>query len=353
MDTPSVETLLLAEAARCPAMAVSDAVKLLYQRIFGGGHLVRDPEESLRRLRTEWQSCAGQPAERFEPLGNRLCRLHLGGGEAVSLETVNAVFVWSAAQVQGTTAEFEETLGVLDALCAAGRLPFSQKALRVYLADYQAAGYPPVSHSEAYRAARRPAYRVVREEARSCWPLLARLDRLLRERERVLLAIEGGSGTGKTTLAAFLAGVYGASVVHMDDFFLPVARKTPERLAEPGGNVDYERVRDEVLAPYARGETVVYRPFDCGRQAPGEPVRLGDSRLTVVEGVYSLHPALAAFYDGAVFLETPWAERERRIRARSGEAMFARFRNEWIPLEDRYFETCGVAARCDLRLPFC
>ncbi len=343
MDAPSVEALLSAEAARCPAMAVSDAVKLLYQRVFGGGHLVRDPEESLRRLRAEWRGCAGQPERRFEPLGNRLCRLHLGGGEAVSLETINAVFVWSAAQVGGTTAEFEESLVTLDALCAAGRLPFSQEALHAYLADYRAAGYPPVSHSAVYRAACRPAYRVVREEARMYWPLLARLDRLLR--------VEGGSGTGKTTLAAFLAGVYGASVLHMDDFFLPLSRKTAERLMEPGGNVDYERVRDEVLTPYARGEAVVYRPFDCGRQAPGEPVRLETSRLTVIEGVYSLHPALAAFYDGAVFLETPWEEREHRIRARSGEAMLDRFRNEWIPLEDRYFEACGIAARCDLRLP--
>lgn len=45
--------ILTAHAARYPLMRPADAVKLLYQQEFGGGHLVTDTADSLVRLRTE------------------------------------------------------------------------------------------------------------------------------------------------------------------------------------------------------------------------------------------------------------------------------------------------------------
>ena len=50
------------------------------------------------------------------------------------------------------------------------------------------------------------------------------------------VAVLGHNGSGKSTMAAVLADVFSASLVHMDDFFLPFEQKTPERLAQPGGN---------------------------------------------------------------------------------------------------------------------
>ena len=51
-------------------------------------------------------------------------------------------------------------------------------------------------------------------------PLLVRIDRLMAERERVLVAIDGGSASGKTTLGALLQSIYACPVFHMDDFLL-------------------------------------------------------------------------------------------------------------------------------------
>ena len=51
-------------------------------------------------------------------------------------------------------------------------------------------------------------------------PLLVRIDRLMAEQERVLVAIDGGSASGKTTLGELLQSVYACPVFHMDDFFL-------------------------------------------------------------------------------------------------------------------------------------
>ena len=71
----------------------------------------------------------------------------------------------------------------------------------------------------------------------------------------LFIAIDGPAASGKTTLGTALAREYPAVLVHMDDFFLPPALRTPERLDTPGGNVHWERVRAQVLEPLARGET--------------------------------------------------------------------------------------------------
>lgn len=63
------------------------------------------------------------------------------------------------------------------------------------------------------------------------------------------VAIDGPCASGKSTLGQLLAGVYGCPLIRMDDFFLRPEQRSPERLAQPGGNVDYERFSREVLSP--------------------------------------------------------------------------------------------------------
>ena len=180
--------------------------------------------------------------------------------------------------------------------------------------------------------------------------LTQRINALLSSRERVLLAIEGGSASGKTTLGEALAREYPAALVHMDDFFLPPALRTPERLDTPGGNVHWERFRAQVLEPLARGETAEYGVFDCGDMAVTRTARAEPAPVILVEGSYSLHPRLRAFYDLKVFLTLDPAEQLERIRRRSGEELLEKFRTRWIPLEERYFSACGVADCADLVL---
>ncbi len=175
---------------------------------------------------------------------------------------------------------------------------------------------------------------------------LERLEQLLKEGP-VRLAIEGGSASGKTTLAAELQRRYDCAVFHMDDFFLRPEQRSSRRLAEVGGNVDRERVLDEILIPLAAGKTVVYRPYDCATGRLLAPVTAEPKRLTVVEGVYSMHPALAKYYDLSVFLEVGPALQLARILRRDPERA-ERFFNEWIPMEKRYFEDTCAKERCDL-----
>ena len=56
----------------------------------------------------------------------------------------------------------------------------------------------------------------------------------------ILVAIDGPCASGKTTLGKRLERQLSASLIHADDFFLPKEKRTAERKAEVGGNIDYE-----------------------------------------------------------------------------------------------------------------
>lgn len=79
----------------------------------------------------------------------------------------------------------------------------------------------------------------------------------------MLIAIDGRCAAGKTTFATHLQGLWDCNMFHMDDFFLRPSQRTPGRLREPGGNVDYERFLGEVLVPLRKGEPFSYCPYDC------------------------------------------------------------------------------------------
>ena len=176
-----------------------------------------------------------------------------------------------------------------------------------------------------------------------------RIDQLLREKEQVIIAIDGSCTAGKTTLAAALAAEYDCNLFHMDDFFLRPQQRTPERFAQPGGNVDYERFREEVLEPLKTGAEFTYRPFDCSVMELAESVEVQPKRLTIVEGTYSQHPHFEDPYDLKIFLEVSEKIRTQRILERPA-FLHQRFFQQWIPMEQQYFAAFRVAEKSDLVL---
>lgn len=178
-------------------------------------------------------------------------------------------------------------------------------------------------------------------------PLNAALDFHLAGGGITVLAIDGMAASGKTTLAGLLSERYGAPVVHMDDFFLRPEQRTAARYAEPGGNFDRERFLSEV-APHLRdGEGFVYRRFDCALMRLSESLTIPPYSMIVVEGTYSLHPALAPFYSVKVMLTVSEDVQKSRILKRNGEAGYRQFAEKWIPLENRYFSEFDVRNNAD------
>ena len=166
--------------------------------------------------------------------------------------------------------------------------------------------------------------------------LFTKIDELLKNGP-VIFAIDGASASGKSTLSKMLSEIYDCNVFYIDDFFLRPEQRTKERLCEIGGNFDRERFLCEVLIPTKEGREVLYSRFDCSTQSLLPPIRVSPKPLTVIEGVYSLHPELSSFYDGSLFLEiSPELQRERILKR--NPSLAHRFFEEWIPMENAYFE---------------
>ena len=175
------------------------------------------------------------------------------------------------------------------------------------------------------------------------------IERLLAQQDQVIIAIDGKCTSGKTTLASKLAEIYDCNVFHMDDFFLRPEQRTPERFAEVGGNVDYERFQEEVLLPLKSGKAFSYRPFDCSTFTIAPPVAVTPKKLNIIEGTYSHHPYFGDPYDLKILLTISETAQELRILQRP-EFLRERFRNQWIPMENRYLEHFRIAEKADLIL---
>ena len=147
---------------RYPLSEPQDIVKLLYQREFGPAHAVPDPERALKWLKEEYASCAQEEGELFEYIGNGYARLDLTKLDAngVSPEKAAEAFVKSAVPA-GDKRAFAD---MLEELARDGFIKELCPGLAAYVKDYISAGCPAVHHSETYRAAYAPAYRVVRPE---------------------------------------------------------------------------------------------------------------------------------------------------------------------------------------------
>ncbi len=178
-----------------------------------------------------------------------------------------------------------------------------------------------------------PNFESSKEQLLTILLLLAQLP----NKTRHLIAIDGPCGSGKTTLAEKLATILGVAVIHMDDFLIPFHLKTPERLSIPGGNVDIERLQQEVLQPYANHLPIAYRRYDCHADQFSDVIALPEQQYTILEGNGSLLPKIRALADCCFFLRISPDKQQERLLQRVGKERLADFKRLWIPLENTYF----------------
>lgn len=158
----------------------------------------------------------------------------------------------------------------------------------------------------------------------------------------IVVAIDGMSASGKTTLANEISNYFSVDVIHMDDFFLPCELRTENRYNEIGGNVHYERFTEEVLPHLKSNHSFKYSIFDCSLMDYNGVRNIKESSLRIVEGSYSQHPYFKDYADIKIFCKIDTDKQLDRIIKRNGEEKAVRFKNEWIPLEERYFKSLNL-----------
>lgn len=326
-----MQEMLRAHRARYPLMEPQDAVVLIHQRAYGSGPMTEGREAALENLQEELKGTPKDAsAPLFEPLGAGMARMNLASPDFPRPETAAGMFVASAKIPD--RAAFRRELEALTQVwpeCAG------------YATTYRAKGCPKPFHSAAFRAAYRPAYRVVSAKYQRFFEVFQKIDEL-REKPRLLVAIDGRCGSGKSSLSQLISSAYGAVVLHMDDFFQTEEQKARERA--PIANIDGARLL-AALNPLSRGEPFEFRPYDCltGEFLPPRFIRPG--RIAVVEGSYCLHPSIRLDYDVKIFLTIDYETQLTRIKVRNPD-LYDRFVAEWIPNEEKYFKAFGIQEEC-------
>ena len=159
-------------------------------------------------------------------------------------------------------------------------------------------------------------------------------------KKRFIISIDGRAASGKSTLAALLKQELQATVFHMDDYFLPPEMKTTKRLSKAGGNVHYERMKEEVL-DHLDKDSVEYRKYNCMTGELEKMTREPLSKFIVIEGVYSQQNELKKYYDFNIYTQISKREQLRRLRLRNPK-LLTKFVDEWLPLEENYFFQANI-----------
>ena len=149
---------------------------------------------------------------------------------------------------------------------------------------------------------------------------------------RLVVLVDGRSGTGKTTLGDALGARIGARVVHLDDVY-------------PGW--DGLRAAADAVVSDVLGAPSGYRRWDWAASAPAEWVPVDPDVPLVVEGCGALSRASAPLATLRVWLEADDAVRRDRAIGRDGE-VFAREWERWAAQEAAFIAEEDPAALADV-----
>lgn len=180
-----------------------------------------------------------------------------------------------------------------------------------------------------------------------------RIASMSRATSPVIVALDGRSGTGKSTLAEWMADQLGGIRVDQDDFYAggelaEWQRLTPREKA--ARVIDWRRVRDEVLLPLRAGRDASWRPFNWETMiglAP-ETIAVSPARIVILDGAYSARPELADMIDLSILVTLDDAIRRERLRQREGEDLVADWHAVWDEAEDYYFGSVRPPEAFDL-----
>jgi uridine kinase len=173
-------------------------------------------------------------------------------------------------------------------------------------------------------------------------------------RTPVLVALDGRSGAGKSTVAGQVGAQVGALVIDGDDFYRGGTDAYWDALGPAEKMdlvIDWERQRS-LLEQLQRGEAVTWQPYDWdaddGRL--GAPVTADPAAVVLLNGAYSARPELSDLYSQRVLLTVAHDVRRERLLHREGERYRTEWEARWSEAEDLYFDVLMPPAVFDLVL---
>ena len=145
---------------------------------------------------------------------------------------------------------------------------------------------------------------------------------------RVMVAIDGVDGAGKTVFANDLAAAieatgHAVARATIDDFHAPSAVRYARGTDSPEGfyldSFDYDSFRSALVVPFKSGGDFSTGVFDhlADAAAPRHPQSAPADTIMIVDGIFLNRPELRGIWNYSVWLDVPTEIAEERVRGRA------------------------------------
>ncbi len=151
-----------------------------------------------------------------------------------------------------------------------------------------------------------------------------------------VVAVDGPSGAGKTSITARLAEATDGRMLHLDDLY-------------PGwhGLAETPAMVASILTAVAVGEVGHAHRWSWVRDRPGPVLHVPPVPLLLIDGVGSGAAIIRPFLSLLLWVEAPTAVRRERALARDGDT-YAPFWDVWAEQERHHFATNVTRSHADV-----
>ena len=164
-NTNKTRELLIEHYNTYPRLEVSDIFKFIFQSAFGCEHLVSSKERALNYIKEELKRVSADEAPRVDKLDGDYSRVYLSClNDKVTPEVMAKYFCLSAKVEPDGRERLLEKIAVARELIRDGTIPLSLSDFDELHEKWRDAGYPAIHHSDSFREAYHPAYRVIANE---------------------------------------------------------------------------------------------------------------------------------------------------------------------------------------------
>ena len=351
-----MEKELLYFFKKYPKSKIDDYVRTILQSEFFRERKIPDSEISYDYLLRDLHKAKkihDNNQDLYEFISNDLVKVNLYTYDKMgfNLKYLNNSFVDTTNNYEGSSKGFKRKLNTLNKLIKERKINLPTKEAKKYIEQYISDGYPLIHHSKKFVKTYHPAYRLIHKQFITDEMRFMNIKNFVLKQKfsnkTIKIAIEGKSGSGKSTIAMLLLESFDSTVIHVDDFFLDDKMKTKERLAEIGGNINYEALK-VVLEKINVNEPITFNTYNCKTKQYKEKTIVKVNNIVFIEGVYCMHPELINYYDATIYLDVDEHIQIERLKERETPLKFQQYINEWIPLENIYFEKENIRYRATL-----